>query len=199
MRLFGTLTSPYVRRVRIVALELGIDHDLVDTNTPQGQAELRSLNPLWKVPVAQVDDRTILDSAVIDEYLMRHHGPGPLAPSDPEDMAARSVTTVIDGVLDSLINAFYLARDGVVPERAPYLAKHHERAAASMAWLEQRVVDGVWMTERRAFGLVEVGLCTALEWMRFRQTYPVERHPGLLRCVEHHGQRESLVATRPPG
>lgn len=198
MRLFGTLTSPYVRRVRIVAQELGLDPEWIDTTTPQGQAALRSVNPLWKVPTAQIDGHAVLDSEVISEHLMRHHGPGPLTPDDPDDGAARNVRTVIDGMLDSLINTLYLGRDGITAEQAPYLGKHHERAAAAMAWLEQRVVDEIWMTERRGFGLTEIALCTTVEWMRFRGSYPVERHPGLVRCADHHRERKSLVDTRPP-
>ncbi|MCX4246883.1 glutathione S-transferase family protein [Paraliomyxa miuraensis] len=196
MRLFGTTTSPYVRRVRIVALELGVPFELVDVFSEGGQAAMRAVNPLWKVPTVEIDGRAIFDSRVIDEHLMRTHGPGPLAPLGADDVEAHNVCTVIDGALDALINAFYLARDGVTGAQAAYVTKQHERAAASLAWLEARV-DDVWLTRARAFGLPEIALCTALEWMRFRDTYPVDRHAALVRCVEHHGTRESLVATRP--
>jgi glutathione S-transferase len=198
MRLYGTVTSPYVRRVRVVALELGLPFELVDAFDDAGQAALRALNPLWKVPAVELEGRAIFDSRAITEHLLRRHGPGPLAVVDEDDLDARNVTTVIDGALDSLINAFYLQRDGVTGAQASYVTKQNERAAAALAWVEARV-DDVWLTRARAFGLPELALCTALEWMRFRGTYPVERHPGLVRCLEHHGGRESMVATRPPG
>ena len=155
MRLFGTTTSPYVRRVRIVALELSVPFELVDVFTEEGQAAMRQVNPLWKVPTVEIDGQVIFDSRVIDEHLMRHHGPGPLASLEPDDVGARNVCSVIDGALDALINTFYLARDGVTGEQAAYVAKQHERAAASMAWLEARV-DDVWLTRARAFGLPEI-------------------------------------------
>lgn len=196
MRLYGTTTSPYVRRVRVVALELGVAFELVDAFTEEGQAAMRRVNPLWKVPTVELDGQAIFDSRVITEHLLRVHGPGPLAPVVDDDVGARNVSTVIDGALDALINAFYLARDGITTAQAAYVGKQHERAAAALAWLEARV-DDVWLTGARAFGLPELALCTAIEWMRFREAYPVERHPALLRCVEHHGARESLVATRP--
>ena len=106
------------------------------------------------------------------------------------------MVTVVDGALDALINALYLQRDGVGTAESSYVAKQHERAAASLAWVESQV-DDVWLTRAKAFGLPELALVTALEWMRFRDMYPVERHPGLVRCLEHHGARESLAATRP--
>lgn len=198
MRLFGTTTSPYVRRVRVVALELQLPLELVDTFTPAGQAALRERNPLWKVPAVELDGQAIFDSRVIIEHLLRRHGPGPLARVDEDDLDAQNLVTVIDGALDALINAFYLQRDGITAERAAYVAKQHDRAAAALAWVEARV-DDVWLTRARAFGLPELALVTALDWMRFRSAYDVERHPGLVRCMERHGARESLVATRPAG
>jgi len=198
LRIYGTHTSPYVRRVRIVALELGLDHELIDTMTDQGLAALRAVTPIWKVPVVELDGAVVLDSAVINEALLRLHGPGPLAVHDPTDLALRNVMTVIDGALDSLINCLYLARDGVAPEQAAYLRKHQDRAASALAWLDARIDDG-WLTPGKRFGLAEIGLCTALGWMRFRNSYPIERHPELLRCFDRHAERPSLAATQPPG
>jgi glutathione S-transferase len=196
LRIFGTTTSPYVRRVRVVALELGLSFEWMDTASEAGQAELRALSPVWKVPVVELEEEPIFDSRVITEHLVRRHPSGPIAAVDESDLHARNVITVIDGALDSLINALYLQRDGLGSAQSAYVAKQHERAGASLAWLEARV-DDVWLTKARAFGLAELALVTALEWMRFREMYPVGRHEGLVRCLEHHGARESLRATRP--
>jgi glutathione S-transferase len=138
LRIYGTQTSPYVRRVRIVALELGLAHELIDTSTEKGLEALKAITPIWKVPVAEVDGVPVFDSAVINEMLLRLHGPGPIARPDPHDIILRNVVTVIDGALDSLINSFYLAKDGVTAEQASYLQKHQDRAASAMKWLEGR-------------------------------------------------------------
>jgi glutathione S-transferase len=197
IELFGTLTSPYVRRVRAVAAELSLPVELVDTFTDHGQARMRALNPLWKVPTAVVEGEVVFDSRVIVDHLVRRHGAGKLAPIDAEDLAAHNVVSVIDGALDALINVFYLTRDGLSPAEGSYLAKQSHRVAAAMEWLEAKV-DDVWITRTHVFGVPEIALCTALGWMRFRETYPVERHPGLMRCLTHHDERPSLATTRPP-
>jgi glutathione S-transferase len=198
MKLYGTTTSPFVRRVRVVALELGLPFTVVDTATDAGQAALRALHPLWKMPAVELDGQAIFDSRVITEQLLRRHGPGPFATLDADDIDTHNVITVIDGALDALINALYLQRDGITGAQASYMTKQRERAAAALGWVEARV-DDVWLTRARAFGLPELALCTALEWMRFRGMYAVEQHPGLVRCMEHHGARASMVATRPHG
>ena len=50
LALYGTKTSPYVRRVRVVCAELGLDPALHDTSTAAGQEELQRITPLGKVP-----------------------------------------------------------------------------------------------------------------------------------------------------
>ncbi len=197
LELFGSLTSPYVRRVRIIALELGLELDWVDTTTEAGQAALRKISPLWKVPVARVRGQLVLDSAVISQLLLSKHGPGPLAAYDPADVDTRNLLSVIDGALDSLINTFYLKKDGVEPAQAAYIQKQHERAAACFSWLEERV-RGPWLTSTECLGLPEIALLTALEWMTFRNTYDVSRHPKLAACVQHHATRASITSTAPP-
>ncbi|PRQ09163.1 glutathione S-transferase family protein [Enhygromyxa salina] len=197
LRLYGTVTSPYVRRVRIVAHELGLACELVDTAAEPGQATMRAVNPLWKVPTAELEGQAIFDSRVINQVLLRRHGPGPLAAVEVDDIATDNLVTVIDGALDALINAFYLSKDGVGRETASYIQKQHQRADAAMQWIADRV-DDVWLTPAKQFGLAEIALCTSVEWMRFRQTYPVERHPAIVGLVERHASRPSLAETRPP-
>ena len=198
INLFGTVTSPYVRRVRVVAQELGLDLELVDVFTEQGRAALAEVSPIWKVPAAEVDGQLVFDSRVIVDHLLRvHGGDAELRPIDPADLDATNVVTVIDGALDALINVFYLGRDGIEPSASKYVAKQVDRARSAMEWLETRV-DDVWLSGSRRFGLPELALCTTMDWMRFRDTYEIDQHPGLKRCFDHHRVRESLAATAPP-
>lgn len=196
IRLYGTVTSPYVRRIRILAAELGLACELVNTATDEGQAALRAVSPVWKVPAAEVDGELVLDSHAITELLLARHAGGPIAAIGPTDLGARNALTVIDGALDALINAFYLGKDGV-GEGTAYVAKQRGRATASIAWLDARVAAGDLAAEG-AFGLPEIALGTTLAWMRFRNTYPLQQHARLLGCLERLEQRPSFAQTRPP-
>ncbi|MBX7082130.1 MAG: glutathione S-transferase [Nannocystaceae bacterium] len=217
LRIWGTVTSPFVRRVRIVALELGVEHQLVDTNGDDGQRELRSRSPIWKVPIAEVsgarelpDATLVFDSHAITELLLQRAGAdAPLrAPASWQHDAAvaideRNAVAVIDAALESLINVFYVGRDGLDVEGSAYLIKQRERAAAALAWLDARIDarGRPCATPRGAdadrLGLPEIALVTALGWMRFRDTYPIERHPRLARCLAELDERPSFAATRP--
>lgn len=70
MKLIGSLTSPYVRKVRIVLNEKKIEHEFVVDSPWEPGSDVASLNPLGKVPVLITDDGlTLYDSAVIVDFL----------------------------------------------------------------------------------------------------------------------------------
>jgi glutathione S-transferase len=197
MKLYGTRTSPFVRRVRIVGEMVGAPLELIDTSTDEGQTLLRTITPIWKVPV--LDDgqaNTIFDSAVINEYLIRRYGNRNIrTDSGVGRWRERNLITAIDGALDSAINRFYLLRDGASPEIA-YVQKQQSRIESAMDWIEKQL-DGGFFTDIPRIGLVEIALLTALEWMSFRQTYPVERHSVLASFLEMHGDFPPFAHTRP--
>jgi glutathione S-transferase len=210
LTVFGTTTSPFVRRVRLVAHRLGIAHELVDTSDPAGQARLREASPIWKVPTAIWRGAVVLDSHAITETLLAdaggNHG---IAPWDPLDHHTRNLMTVIDGATDALINRFYLMKDGV-PETTPYVRKQYERAAAAFAWLDgplaerARAVRAAPTAPANALGLLDIAVVTSVEWIRFRATYPIDQHPGITAFVDAvadraHPWHEAFAQTSPRG
>ena len=198
IRLYGSVTSPYVRRVRVVAAELGLTYELLETASPDGQARLRERTPIWKVPTAEIDGLLVFDSHVITELLLVRSHSVILPPVATDDIVARNTISVVDGALDSLINAFNLAKDGITSDKAPYLKKQHERAESSLRWLEKEV-PADWTSDKSQLSLAEIVLGTSLAWMRFRDAYPVARHPRLVQVLEALERRPSFVSTRPTG
>lgn len=198
MKLYGTLTSPYVRRVRIVAALAEAPLELVDTSTEAGQTALRTVAPLWKVPTLDSGADTIFDSRVIQEWLLERYGNRGIRVPGDDAWRETNIRTVVDGALDSLINVFYLKKDGASPASLSYLQKQVDRAGTALRFIE-RQVEGGYVTGTKQVGLTEIAILTALDWMRFREAYPVERHEGLMRFMAAHAGDEVLTGTRPPG
>lgn len=197
MLLYGTVTSPFVRRVRVVADELGLSVTMLDSSTAEGQARLRQATPIWKIPVAEIDGRVIFDSNRIIEYLFEEHGHGSLRAMRPATRVdERNLIAAVDGALEAAIRLFYVRRDGQDPAQIPYLAKERDRITEVMGWLDRRV-DGGYCTPDRRFGLGELALYTSLAWMRFRDAYPVDRHPNLVNFEAEHQRRPSLASSAP--
>lgn len=189
MKLFGTTTSPFTRRVRIVAAELDEPIEWVDTATDAGQAALRDLSPIRKVPVAIVDGRTLFDSRVIADWLTTTRGHGGLAP--PRDRWRElNLVTAVDEAIGSMIQLFYLRRDGIAIDGNVFAQRQLDRTDAIFAWLGRELTP-------RSFGLAEASVICALDWMDFRRTYPTERAAALAPIREAWRDRPSLVATRP--
>ncbi len=193
MKLYGTTTSPFVRRVRVVAAEVGEPVELIDTAPDAGQAKLREVSPIRKVPVAVIDGRTIYDSRAIIDWLVTTRGYGTFAP--PVDRWREgNLVNAIDGSLDSLIQLFYLRRDGVAVDGSSYATRQVERAEAIFAQVSAEVRGTTFST---GFGLAELSLIAALDWMDFRKTFPTEKLTALSPLRAHWHDRPSLAATRP--
>jgi glutathione S-transferase len=182
--------------VRIHALELGVSLELVDVFTDAGQAALRAFNPLWKVPALDAGQMKLFDSADIVDHLQREFSGKNAPPKAAPDGDTRNLKRVIDGALDALINAFYLKKDGVMPETAPYVAKQHQRAASALKWLDAALPEA-WLVGDEPPNSVEVDLITALDWIDFRAAHGTSGYPRLLACRARHAARESIRKTAP--
>lgn len=198
MTLWGTPTSPYVRRTRIVALELGLPFELRNTNDPGVQEELVAASPTWKIPTVRFDDGSVAwDSAIIHDTLITAVG-GTLASGDGELSApsqdARLRIAAIDAALDAGIALFYMKRDAV-DLSVPYLQKQRARIDAAMAWVITQVEAG---RVGAALSLDTIALVTTLDWFALRSAWPVQ-HPALLDAQARWASRRSFQETRPPG
>lgn len=190
MKLYGSTTSPYVRRVRVVALEVGEPVELVDSATDVGQAALRARSPVWKVPAAELGGDFLIDSHVIIDEMVRRAG-APWAPSSEWSLSERNCANVIDTTLDSLIQRFYLAKDGVAAT-VPYMEKQIARATSAFSWLETDFPE-----QESTLSPLGLALVTTIGWIRLRDAYPIDRHPRLCAIADRLEERPSLAATRP--
>lgn len=196
MKLYGTITSPFVRRVRVVAEEVGCPVERIDTATEAGLAELFKVTPIRKVPVAVIDGRTLFDSRVIIDWLTTTRGHGTLAPPVDRWREANLVNAV-DAAIDSAIQLFYLRRDAVPAEGSAFEKRQLDRVDAIFEWL-----SGELAADGKSFGgggltLVEISVIAALDWMEFRKAYPTERAGKLLALRAAWADRPSLAGTRP--
>jgi len=200
--LYGTTTSPFVRRVRVVALEKGSELGLVPTQTDEGQAQLRRVSPIWKIPVATFDDgRVVYDSRVIIDELTRDGWGSMRAPAT--DLRGRvdeeNVINMIDEALLALVRRFYTTKDGGSVDN-PWFDKEQARTTAILTHLDSLVV-GDHLTARNAqdggFGRVELAVVSALEWIAFRKTFDLSTTPKLQALVSSWATRPSLVHTQP--
>ena len=103
MKLVGSLTSPFVRKVRVVLSEKRIVYDF-DVDIPwESETHVAEYNPLGKVPVLVMDDGTTLyDSRVIVDYL---DSANPVSRLMPKSNRQRSMVKRWEALADGICNA----------------------------------------------------------------------------------------------
>ena len=203
MKLIGSLTSPYVRKVRIVMAEKKLDYQFELEDVWGNDAILKS-NPLGKVPCLVMEGgEAVFDSRVIVEYLDTRSPVSRLIPeSNRERTEVRTWESLADGVLDAAI----LARlEQTWPGR-----KEGER---SQAWIDRQMSRVDASLDAIATGLAEKPYCTgihmsladiavgcALGYLEFR--FPDigwrRDHANLARLADKLNARQSFIDTRPP-
>ncbi|MDB4982204.1 MAG: gst [Myxococcales bacterium] len=179
MNLYGTPTSPYVRKARILVRAAGLDVTFVDTRTAPGASALARLSPVGKVPVLERGEgetpHVLADSGVIASWLWAHHAPALRAAGFvvvPDDWAERERLVLVEGALDAAINRLYLLRDGL-PDKG-YVTRQGERVVTILAALEASLP-----AFSRPLATSALTLGCALDWMVFRKLTDPRRTPRL--------------------
>jgi glutathione S-transferase len=170
MKLTYSPASPFARKVRIAAIELGlIDKiEFVPTAVVPGKPndEYAKINPLKKLPVLIADNGdVILDSFVIVEYLDDLAGGGKLIPaSGAARWQVKSDHSLLQGMLDSMLLCRYERM--VRPEGLQWQAwsdDHWNRAWNGMARFEKQA-DVL----SRPLDIVQIALVCVLGYADFR-------------------------------
>lgn len=107
MKLIGSKTSPYVRKVRVVMVEKKLDYVFVQENVWAPQSTITEINPLGKVPCLIMEaGEALFDSRVIVEYLDTLSPVGKLIPSLGRERAeVKTWEALADGMLDAALLA----------------------------------------------------------------------------------------------
>ena len=203
MKLIGSLTSPYVRKVRVVMAEKKLDFQLLLEDVWGNDAILKS-NPLGKVPCLVLDGgEAVFDSRVIVEYLDTLSPVGKLIPpSGRERTEVRTWEALADGLLDASILARLEAtwggrtaeqRSAVWIERQ-MRAVHHALKAMSLGLGDKPFCAGNHLS------LADVAVGCALGYLDFRFPDIDWRgtHPNLHKLYDKLAARPSFVDTAPP-
>ena len=114
MKLRNSPSSPFVRKVRVVADLLGFAKEitLIDTATTSPDAAFLQDNPLGKIPALTTEEgEAIFDSRVIVEYLDLRAGGGRIIPAEPKQrIAALTLQALADGLTEAALLIVYEGR-----------------------------------------------------------------------------------------
>jgi glutathione S-transferase len=203
MKLIGAITSPYVRKVRVVMAEKKLDYQFVTEDVWAADTQIAKSNPLGKVPCLVMEGaEAVFDSRVIVEYLDTLSPVGKLIPAPGRE---RAEVKTWEALADGLLDAAVLARlEATWPGR--------NESERSPAWIDRQMAKINASLKAMARGLGEKPFCSgihlslsdvavgcALGYLDFR--FPAldwrSEHPNLAKLYAKMALRQSFVDTAP--
>lgn len=199
MKLRYSKFSPYVRKVMVVALELGLADQLekVDADVWGNPSDIGRDNPLGKVPCLEMPSgEALFDSPVICEYLAS------LVPSPnifPKDAPLRWKVLRHQALADGILDASILRRlEGMRPEnlRSPDWIERQKRAVNQGLDVFEAEVDELG---KQDLNMGHIALGCTLGYLDFRFAEDLWRagRPRLDKWYEVFAKRTSMQATSP--
>lgn len=202
MKLFHSPTSPFVRKVMVSALELGLADKIQQETTTVGPIDRNQtvipVNPLAQVPTAiTADNLPIHDSRVICEYLDSLAGGGKLFPA-PGNARWRALTeqSTADGILDAaLLGRYEISR----PKEFQYEAWRLGQLDKIRTGLNQCNAWVQMLGNRVDIGTIAVGCMLGYLDFRYADLGWRTGRQQLADWYAVFSQRPSMQATQPPG
>lgn len=196
MKLYFSSTSPYVRKVSAVAVELGIRLEIEPVEVHAIPSDYGRVNPVNRVPALRLDDGSmIFDSRVICEYLDASMGSPLLPVAGPERWRVLKLQVFGDGLLDAGVPRLGELRRAAEQRDPHRLAEYERSMRQTLDALEGEAIAG---------GLDGVNLGTltigcALGYLDFRYAHEPWRdgRPALAAWYGGFARRPAMTETVP--
>jgi len=198
MKLYYASASPFVRKVNVFAIEVGLDKQIewLTTNPWQAEDKLTAENPLSKIPTLITDKGDVIfDSRVICEYLDSLHSGDKLIPvKDKKRWQVLCLQALADGVLDSGILRLMERKRVAEQQSKDWDGMQKNSIERGLDHLENTVSD--WANN------VDIGVISVacvLGWLDFRfadENWRINRSK-LNNWFEQFSKRPSMLKTIP--
>lgn len=188
LQLFGSTTSPYVRRIRLFLADRPYEFVNLDIFSTEGRAQLSANNPAKKVPFLIDGQQTIFDSGVIYRYLRQKYDQPSLS------WAEENIITMIDAANDSLVSLLLCQRSGFDTRQDKlFFNLQYDRLETIFATLNDEVANGMF----RQWQYPAMCLFCLLDWTEFRQLYDLGAFTSLIAFLVNAKRRAMVAATDP--
>lgn len=201
MKLIGSLSSPYVRKVRVVMAEKKLDYELILENVWAPDTKIQQANPLGKVPCLIMEDEgAMFDSRVIVEYLDTLTPVGKLIPVNGRERAeVKCWEALADGVLDAAVLVRLEKTLRPESQQSPdWIKRQMEKVNAGLKAMSAGLKDTSFCSGNH-YTLADVAVGCTLGWLAFR--FPEidwrDTYPNLGKLFDKLSERASFKDTIP--
>ena len=200
MKLIGSHTSPFARKVRIVLAEKKIDYEFVIDSPWTEDSKVPDINPLGKIPVLVLDDNTpLFDSRVIVEYIDNVTPNNKLFPApNRERTEVKRWEALADGLLDAAVSALLEGKRPKKEQSTGWIERQRGKVMRSLDFMANELGDKSFCMGTH-ISMADMAVGTALGYLLFR--FPdiawQESHPNLAKLYGKLMLRPSFADTVP--
>lgn len=200
MKLIGSHTSPFVRKVRIVLAEKKIEYDFVIDSPWLEGSKVPNINPLGKIPALVLDDDTpLFDSRVIVEYIDSVTPNNKLIPAPSRERTeVKRWEALADGVCDAAAAVFLEAKRPPAQQSADWIARQRDKITRGLEFMAEELGEKPFcMGTHLSLADIAVGAALGYLCFRFADIDWQAAHPNLGKLYAKLMQRPSLADTAP--
>ena len=194
IKLYSAKGCPFARRTRVVLHEKGIDFEASEVDFRNKSEEFLQASPTGKVPVIVVDEDSLYESNIVNQFLDEVHEEPRLMPEDPKARTyARIWMSRADDDFYPQVFVSSMGRErGFSEER---VSEALEKLKATLSRLEERLEAREYLAD--GFSLADVahaGNFVRLHELEQNHTVSLADYPNVASWMERIEARESFRA-----
>lgn len=181
--LYGSQTSPYVRKLRLFFSLIGESYMLksISLFEENQRKEVMQHNPISKIPYIKKGDEYLYDSRVIFNSYQ----------SQKNSIFFENTLSMLEALNDSLIQKYLLMKSFSTEEvNQSYYGKLQNERVETLLMALNKITYSNW-------DYLSISLLCSVEWINFRQMWDLNPYDGLLAWYGQFKDREDVVSTRP--
>lgn len=190
LTLFGSTTSPFVRRIRLLLANTEHKFNQINIFNPEDKADLKKVNPTLKIPMIKDGEEYIFDSKVIYRYV-----------SEKLDMPKitwqqENLLTSIDAANDTFVQLFLLNKSEFdIQSDRMYFNMQKDRLEQVIPFLDAQAKAGAF----DEWHYPSICLYCLMDWLMFRSFHDFSAHANLMAFHEKNKTRADVVSTEHVG
>lgn len=199
MKLYGSDTSPYVRKVRIVIAEKKLNCDWVLERPADAGGRFRELNPLGKIPVLETDSGSVIyDSPIIAEYLDSLSTPKLIPETGDDRWQVQTMHALGDGMMDATVARMLEQRKPEEKQTAAVVRKQEGKVADALQSLESATANIAFLVGG-SYSMADIAIGVALSYIDLRYAHDWRsQYPVLATWSKTVLSRDSFTSTQYP-
>lgn len=187
--LLGSLTSPFVRRIRMVMENIPYDLKELNIFETDDALTLNKYNPVNQLPVLINEEIKILDSRHIFNYLNKIYKLQEFSWEEENQL------TIIEGALNSGINLLLMKRSGMkIDEPYMFINRQKERLDSVLDYLRP-YIEGPALKD---WNFITMTLYSFLDWGVYRGILNLDLRPECHNFLEHYKNKAIVQQTAIP-